>query len=330
MGRMATIPLIRPDLTQGDREAVACQLPRSPFRDDHLVRRWEATWSQLWNRTAVLFDDPVDVIVALKSALAWPDGARIAVGTDLHSAWREGFAAAWLRVVYHDVDPTQTPAFPDDGRFSGVLVGHFQGLPVLPPNGPGVVLEDLSSMPLPLPGTGCGDVQLMVMDGNAMIQGGNAALVLCRDGQIAARLMAKRRPPSALMAALGLSQLQQIKTLLARRDLLASRYLCMRPGGLFDLPTVPDTPRWWHGFHLSFKQKSRREGLRHFLHKAHIRTGPAWHFSFPEVENMTWRQRLDSHTLALPLYASLNDTDQKRVINRIHRWVSRGGPTSPQ
>ncbi|HIJ82710.1 MAG: hypothetical protein HW380_50 [Magnetococcales bacterium] len=325
MRKKTTIPLMRPDLTRLDLDAVAGQLSLSPFRNDELVSQWQLAWSELWNRRAILFDDPVDAILALKDVLGWRDGARIAAGSGMHPAWREGFAAAWIRVVFHDVEPTYPLSISRDGGFSGVFVDHFQGIPVSAPDGPGTVLEDLSSMPAPLPGTGYGAVQLMVLDGNAMIQGGNAALILCRDASMAAQLQARRHPPSALMAALGMSQFRQMEPLLARRSSLASRYLAIRTGGMFGMPSV--TPRWWHGFYLWFDEESQRDGLCHFLRKGGILAESTGYFSSPEVEHMTWQRRFARHGLALPLYASLNDQEQKRIINRIHRWVHRGGPS---
>ncbi|MBF0133548.1 MAG: hypothetical protein HQL75_13305 [Magnetococcales bacterium] len=321
-----TIPLMRPDLTTMDRDALAHQLGIFPFQDERLVMRWELAWSQLWGRKAILFDDPVDCIVALKGALGWRDGDRIAVGAGMHPAWREGFDAAWMRVVYHDQDPWERPNFPAGGDFVGVMMEHFQGVVVPVPTGSWVVLEDISSMPAPLPGTGRGDIQLMVLDGNAMIQGGNAGLVMCRDERLMARLQAHRRYPSALMARVGLSQLEQMYALLNRRSLLASRYLALRTGGWFFMAPGGCLPRWWHGFTLMFHDPSRREGLRKFLHKGNIQTGSPWSFSCPEVQAMVGRRRLEGHGLTLPLYASLSDAEQKKIINRIHRWVGRGGP----
>ncbi|MBF0146182.1 MAG: DegT/DnrJ/EryC1/StrS family aminotransferase [Magnetococcales bacterium] len=322
MSERTVIPLVRPDLTRKDLEAVGRQMVSAPFRDDALVDRWESMWAQIWRREAILFDDPVDAVVALKEVLGWRDGVRVAAGAGMHPAWREGFAAAWIRVVHHDTAPQQTPVISSDGGFAAVFVEHFQGIPIPVPVGQGVVLEDLSSMPLPLPGTGEGAIQLMLLDGNAMIQGGNAALILCREGALASRFREYRTPPSGLVAALGMSQLEQRECLLQRRTLLASRYRAMRSGGWFKIPSGT-SERWWHGFHLMFEHEAQRDGLMAFLRKGGILAGPAWPFSFPEVENMACRRQLERLGLALPLYASLTDAQQKRIINRIHRWVGR-------
>lgn len=322
-----TIPLSRPDLTEQDWAAVERQLKLAPFSDDDGVYHWEEMWSQIWGRRAIVFADSLDAVMALKIALGWRDGACIATGAGLHPAWREGCARAWIRLVYHDMDPLRIPTFPDSVGFSGVWVDHFAGRPVQVPKGPGWVVEDLSNVPLPLPTTGQGDLQVMVLDGNAMIQGGGAVVILCHDAGLANRIAkARSHPPSALMAALGISQLNQRDMLLTRRSVLADRYLQLRTGGWFSKPESLVTGRFWPGFYLLFDDEGRKDGLRQFLATGGILSASPWPFTFPEVRDMYWRQRFESLGLALPLYASLSDAEQKKIINRIHRWVGRGGP----
>ncbi|MBF0418623.1 MAG: DegT/DnrJ/EryC1/StrS aminotransferase family protein [Magnetococcales bacterium] len=322
-----TIPLLRPDLTEQDWAVMDRQWGLAPFSDDDGVRYWEGMWSRIWERRAIVFSDAVDAVRALKTGMGWRDGVCVATGTDLHPAWREGCEQAWIRLVYHDVDPQSTPIFPDSSGYSGVWVGHHYGRPVLPPKGPGLVVEDVSSTPLPLPMTGQGDVQLMVLDGNAMIQGGGAVVILCRDSGLATRIaQARATLPSALMVALGISQLTQCDLLMARRAELADRYLALRTGGWFAKPEKPATGRYWSGFYLLFNDEGRKEGLRQFLARGGILSASPWPYTFPEVCDMHWRRRLETLGLALPLYASLSDAEQKHIINRIHRWVNRGGP----
>ncbi|MBF0108194.1 MAG: DegT/DnrJ/EryC1/StrS family aminotransferase [Magnetococcales bacterium] len=322
------IPLGRPDMTRRDRDAVEWRMKCAPFGDAALVERWERMWSSSWGREAVLFDDPLDVAMALKQVFRWGDGARIAAGGGMHPAFREGFAAAWLRVVHHDLQPDQPHRFAGGGDFVAAWVEHFQGLPVSISGGPGMVVEDVTSTPLPLPGVGEKMIQVMVLDGNAMLQGGNAALLLCRDPALAVQFRALRHPPSGLVVALGMSQLSQWELFLGRRTQLAERYLRLRSGGWFTVPGRAVEKRWWHRFHLTFAEEGRRDGLRDFLGRGGIMTDSAWPFSFPEVANMACRKDYECRTLALPLYASLTDGEQKRIINRVHRWVERGGPRS--
>ncbi|MBF0424054.1 MAG: hypothetical protein HQL73_13800 [Magnetococcales bacterium] len=124
-GDQAIIPLHRPDLTALDGEAVARQLAVSPFFDDTLVSRWEQVWSQVWERRAVMFDDPEAAMGAIKEALEWDDGTRIAAGAGWHPAWREGCAAAWIRIDTLDANVS----IPVHGPCPGVVIEHFQGLP---------------------------------------------------------------------------------------------------------------------------------------------------------------------------------------------------------
>ena len=329
---MNAIPLIRPDLTGADEQALLAQLRTAPFRDDALLRRWEAAWETLWQRRAVAFADPVAAVAALKETLAWPAGARIAADPLLAPGWREGCDAAWLHLDRRDADPVTGqgrgpwPTPPTAAGHGAAWVVHAFGLPNPVATDHPVLLEEVSGLVKPLPGSGHGTVQLLLLGGNAILQGGESCLLLSRDERLIAGLAQRRRhPPGAAACALGLSQLARLDRHLERRTRLAERYLALRGRGLVGFPSSPGAVRAWELLHLLLPDRAHRDGLRAFLHKAGIGAdGPVWSQP-PDLAALPGLARFADTALALPLYAALDDREQKKIINRLHRWLERTG-----
>ena len=330
---VASIPLLRADLTRSDERAVRLQLASAPFQDAALLARWEAAWAVLWQRSAVACADPIQIIAALKRVLGWQAGDRIGVDPLLDPAWTEALAMAWLYPVWRDLDPNngqgQGPFLEDGptaGRLQAGFCQHPYGMPCrattehLP-----CWLEDLSALLRPLPSCGWGTVQLLYLSGNRMVAAGGSCLLLTQDEVLEREIRALRLPPPSPMAcALGLSQLRTLEVRLARRQELAERYLRqLRGQGLFQLPTMGGDGRLWEMFLLTMASEADLFSLQQFLQKAHIHAAsPLW---FRAVHGQSMHlpgfHSFQQRTLALPLYASLNDSEQKRLINRVNRWV---------
>ncbi|MBF0461008.1 MAG: DegT/DnrJ/EryC1/StrS aminotransferase family protein [Magnetococcales bacterium] len=327
------IPLVRADLTRSDAQAVRQQLATAPFQDEAVLARWEAAWETLWHRAAVAFADPVGLILALKSVLGWRAGEQVGLDPLLDPAWREALATAWLYPAWRDVDPHSGQgrgAFVPDGAAGGPvragLCQHPFGLPGQP-TGEGVPfwLEDISSVLSPRPGCGWGDVQVVYLSGNRLVAAGGSALLLTRDEAFGDALRRVRRPPGPLACALGLSQLRSLASRLARRQELAERYRQLRGRGWFQWPVAREEGRVWEMFLLTMASEVELSALQQFLQVSQIHAAsPIWfrpanplagpgHFS-------GWQQ-FQARMLALPLYASLTDPEQKRIINRVQRWV---------
>lgn len=319
--KFVNIPLIRPDLVERDVALLLEQLAREPFHDELWLNRWEACWATLWNRPAVAFADAAELVRALKAVLQWRSGDKIAVGPFLEPVWWQGFAAAWLSLV---TDSGYELAALSESTLRAVIHHHPFGLPVGRPKGNHFTLEEVSSVLKPIPGCGEGDVQMMVLDGNRMIQGGASALLLSKDTSLIRALKKERRYlPSSGLCCLGLAQLARLDTMLARREVLASRYLAMRDRGVFGKPLVPAQGRMWDGFALMFSTGEQRDRLQKHLNAAGISAAsPIW-YALSAVGRSLDLDQYRQQALSLPLYASLTDTEQKKIINRVHRWIER-------
>lgn len=329
------IPLIHAEITHADEQAVRSQLHRAPFTDGALLSRWEAAWARLWDRPALAFAQPVEPILALKRLLGWRSGDWVGSDPLLDPAWTEAFAAAWLHLSWRDIDPRtgrgqgggvthQRPAWQGGTRRAGLSV-HPYGLPTgVPELGVPFWLEEISSIIRPLPGVGWGDVQLLHLSGNRMVAAGDSCLLLTQDTALYRALQARRRqPPSALACALGLSQLAGLEARLDRRLVLAERYRYLRSRALFRLPDAAPASRVWEMFMVEMRQMPERMALQAFLQKAKIYAGsPVW-FQTVVDNALPGLERFQERVLALPLYAALTCQEQKRVINRLHRWVER-------
>ncbi|MEO5376742.1 MAG: DegT/DnrJ/EryC1/StrS family aminotransferase [Magnetococcus sp. DMHC-6] len=318
------LPLARPELTEGDVERVLEQLARAPFQESRPLLAWEYAWSQLWERSAVAFADPSALILALKEVLGWRSGEGVWADSLLHPVWREGLAAAWLSLELLDMDPLTGFGIrsPEGGRR---VVGHPFGLVQAFSDEDGFVLEDISALLKPRVGSGNGAVQLAYLDGNAMVCAGASCVALSRDAALIAALRQVRtHPPGPASCVLGLATLERLDWTLKRRQELAENYLALYDRGRFIKPCQPAAGRAWDGFFISFTTRSSCLQLQNFLTTAGIGCGPPVWFSIPERGHLPGLNRFLENSLALPFYASLRDQEQKRVINRVHRWVERG------
>ncbi|MBF0154422.1 MAG: DegT/DnrJ/EryC1/StrS aminotransferase family protein [Magnetococcales bacterium] len=333
---LPAIPLAWADLTREDEQAVCAALARNPWFDAELLMRWEQAWSVLWERPAVAFADPVELIAALKSRLQWPSGSGIAADALLEPVWREACAASWLHLIWHDVDP-RTGLIAERGS-NLVPVGsgpvqagfwrHGFGQPTRPSvawEPPPFLMEEISSVVVPLPGCGWGGVQLVHFDGNGILPGGVGSLLLSNNAALVEDLRRLRRhPPGSAACALGLSLLSRLDLVLARRQHLAARYLAMVPRNLFQLPLSAVHERGWGGFFLAMDDPAYREELQAFLARSGIdAAAPVWYQPDPSAGQLPGVRRFLACALAIPFYPALAEGAQKRVINRIHRWVGR-------
>ena len=325
----SSIPLVSADLTTADERAVRSQLIRSPFGDDALLTRWEAAWEDLWSRSAVAFAEPKALILALKSVLGWRSGDCIGADALLEPAWTEALDAAWLSRVWRDIDPStgqgQGRFRPWDGTLRAGFATHAYGLPsVCTEQAAPFWLEEISSIVRPMPNCGWGDVQLLHLSGNRMLTAGASCLLLSKDEALCRALKTLRpHPPSALACALGLSQMQSLNVRLERRRERAERYReLLHPQGLFCLPVYGAVERVWETFLLAMPSTETRLMLQQFLQKSHVfSASPLW-FRQKRTEDLPGFNRFHRSVLALPLYASLEETQQKRIINRVNRWVA--------
>lgn len=351
------IPLVRADLTEADQEAFLRQIDKNPFHDSPLVERWESRWRDLWDRPCVAYATPSELLACLKKNRPWPDGLAIHTSPLLPPHWREALEENWLRPRPHDVTtasgqeqwPATAPSAVATNRPSPIrLLQHTFGLPAQAPAPTtdtgksrqwGEDMEEISALLKPLPGHPKRAMQWMVLDGNRMIQGGGSCLLFADDqGLIEALKRDRQRPPSGPLCALGLSQLSRLEAQLTRREQLAHRYLDLRVREEILLPPATG-PRRWETFVLRFHSRQKRLGLQQFLRKAGIGAAPPlWYPAAPPPIGREPAPRannehapllcLQERSLALPLYASLTDPAQKKIINRIHRWLERGGPTA--
>ncbi len=320
------IPLVRADLTGADQRALAHHWQRNPFADDGSPDGLEADFSHLWQRPAVAFAEPVELVAALKSVLGWPSGRRLHGHPLLAPAWREAFAAAWLHLDFFDIDaisgrgrrPPATDTSPPR------LMVHPFGLPDPAISRDGFVLEEVSSLVKPWPGSGDGSLQLLQLDGNRILQAGGCCLALSRDAALIRALKkCRRHSPGPAARILGRSQLAQLDRFLARRQRLADRYLALHHRQMVTWPSPPGTVRAWDGFFLHLADAPARMELAAFLNQSGIgAASPVW-FTPPGDRTRPGLRRFMDTALALPLYAALGDHEQKRIINRLHRWLQR-------
>ncbi|MBF0453320.1 MAG: DegT/DnrJ/EryC1/StrS family aminotransferase [Magnetococcales bacterium] len=330
--RPITIPLVRGDLTQEDQRALLQQAVTDPRKKNQPLERWEAAWQAVWQRPCVAFADPSELLTALKDLLGWASGLTLQTSPLLHPIWREAMEEAWL--IPSGKNPIDNLGREDplsSGETAPRWVQHLFGLPAAVDPQPSIVLEEVSSLIKPLASRVNSLVQLMVLDGNRMIQAGATALVFSQDGDLIEALRnIRKRPPAPAIAAFGLSQLKRLDDLITRRELLASRYLRLRDRQQFTPPPVPEGGRRWESYVIDLPSREKRQGLQFFLNKAGIGAAPPlwYHVAKPQTNDAQAQAlaHLQENALALPLYAHLSDRDQKRIINRVHRWVERGGP----
>lgn len=338
-----TIKLFQADLTVADDLAVRLQSTKAPFIDPPLLAQWESTWQHLWERSALAFATPNHLIMTLKTVLGWHSGNQVGCDPLLHPAWNESFNHSWLKPLFRDVDPHTgqgygpfiDPTITHKLKLCAGLVQHTFGkiTPLNTHNTP-FLMEDISSILKPIPGCGKGDVQLLLLDGNSMLSAGASCLILSKDDSLIQTLRPLRHnPPGPLACALGLSQLKSLNHRLERRQKLAENYGNLYHQNCFQLPTMNDSNRVWEMFLLSMKNHNDWLDLRAFLNKSGIMANtPLWpktNHTHPTRNPLPGLYHFQQHTLALPLYASLSDTQHKKICNRLHRWIQRHVKKNP-
>ncbi|MBF0137691.1 MAG: DegT/DnrJ/EryC1/StrS family aminotransferase [Magnetococcus sp. DMHC-1] len=330
-----TIPLARADITRDDENAVRAALARNLWYDADLLAQWEQAWSVLWDRPAVAFADPVELIALLKQRLHWPSGAAIAADALLEPAWREACSAAWLHLVWHDLDPRTgllreqgtTLVPPGSGPLQAGFWRHGFGQPTRPDvswEPPPLLMEEISGVVVPRLGCGWGGIQVAHFDGNRILPGVGAVLLSNKASLVADLRHMRRHPPGSAACALGLSLLSRLDTILAKRQQLAAAYLDMHPRGRLHLPASAAQDRSWEGFFLLLNNPTDRDALRGFLARSRIdAASPVWYQPDTAARQLPGVRTFLERSLAIPFYPALETATQKKIINRIHRWVER-------
>jgi UDP-4-amino-4,6-dideoxy-N-acetyl-beta-L-altrosamine transaminase len=130
--------------------------------------------------------------------------------------------------------------------------------------------------------------------------------------------------------ALGWSQLQRLNQFLERRRQMAARY----DQSLKDLPgrhLTPGAYKTGHAYHLYVWLEERRDELFAFLnareifpqvHYIPVHTMPYYQQRYPENANhkLKHAESFYSQAMSLPLYPSLSDDDQNRVIAAVREF----------
>lgn len=129
-----------------------------------------------------------------------------------------------------------------------------------------------------------------------------------------------------LQGALGLSQLKQLQSFLARRRQLAAQYDDLLAGLPLTRPAQhPDTNSSWHLYvvrvpaerHTAVFEALRAAGLGVNLHYIPVHTQPYYQAmgfaagQFPHAESYY------AEAISIPLYPGLSDSDQKRVVQEL-------------
>ncbi|MBF0186548.1 MAG: hypothetical protein HQL50_01330 [Magnetococcales bacterium] len=302
----------------------------------------------------VAFATPQALVQALKESLGWQDGAYVVSGPLLHPAWREAFSAAWIRLAYRDLQPEsgiqQGEIVAQEGGECGGVVAGMRSYPfgqvaeTVAPTSPlrrddaFTVLDDLSGVVtldeegvLPATPSGAHHLRLMLMTGDSPVPVGNLCLVAGRDSIVMERLQrARRQLPSVASTALAISLIRNWPERAARRRALASRYTgLIRTRGLITLPAAVEQRRW-PLYPILAADEKMCDALRAFLLRGGVASGAVSGFRMPDVcrdamlmNHMPGVRHLASHGLLIPLYASLTESRQKRIINRLNRWLQR-------
>ncbi len=136
-----------------------------------------------------------------------------------------------------------------------------------------------------------------------------------------------------IAAAIGISQLARTRRLLERRSALARRY----HKGLSDLPLIlpPTAPEGsTHSWHLYVVQLTEKaplardevlrvlydEGIECNVHYIPLHMQPYWRDRYNLLpEQFPNSQRLAQRSFSLPLYTTMTDADQNRVIHALRR-----------
>ncbi|MBF0588659.1 MAG: DegT/DnrJ/EryC1/StrS family aminotransferase [Magnetococcales bacterium] len=334
--RTISIPLARPDLTLEDLESLTAL--DAPWREDPaLISRWEAIWSRTWGRPALAFRNLHCALQCLAKAQRWSIDTTIWTTPLLPHHWHEALDGTGLtrRMVAINPETGHTlPTMNHRDPYAITTVHHHAGAPHPKPDHPTrFILESIDDTPIPSPKCGWGTVQIAAPQGDHIITGGGC-VVLSMDHTLIDHMRDHRaHTPCSAVCTLGITQMGRIRKTLQARLERAEQYMRMRPHGYFKMPQKSVQGRSWGGFTLYLPNQMMRDALRRFLQEAGIGAdGPAWSTHTPSHQKIEipGLQSYLERTLVLPLYASLTSGDQKRIINRIHRWAERTKKASQQ
>ncbi|MBF0382128.1 MAG: DegT/DnrJ/EryC1/StrS family aminotransferase [Magnetococcales bacterium] len=331
-----TIPLTRPDFSKEDKREFLKQIGSNNLADDNLVKQWESAWEDIWQRGCVAFADPNELILNLKNILGLQPGCQIYCSPLLHPIWKEALLNCWLNPNIQNVLSATGQERWNDKNFQSVaqpagqkinrLVQHNFGIPATMDSGFEKTVEDISAILKPInPEQGfTSKAQLLLLDGNRMVQGGATCLLLSKDNELVCAMRKDRlKAPAAAICSVGLSQLKRLDDLIECREKLAKRYLELYTKNSITLPPSPVGGRRWESFIIQLTNQTKQQELQLFLNKAGIAAAPPIWYHLPDVEDDQPLSKLQKQSLAIPLYASLSKEEQKKIINRIHRWVER-------
>ncbi|MEG3638342.1 hypothetical protein [Magnetococcus sp. PR-3] len=322
------IPLYHPDLTQQDRDRVL-QALTPPWQDEAACQQLEQAWHNHWQRPVVAFAHPTAAIQALAELFSWRMGDAIALSPLANPEWSEalqhaGLYPAWLDLeIPHGLGSGQPMGLACcAGQLQGWMRFGFAGQQDTTPLPPHVTpLEVLDHCLIPASPMATSSIGLLHLGANGPLQGGEITLVsMAHASEVEQLRTCRQQLPSRSALALALSQTSQYQSLMASRAQRAQRYLdLLRPRNRFSVPTAR---QHWSRFTLWMTDHQQAQELYTFLHSAQI--GCCLGHPLPPPHEGAGLHHWYQHALQVPLYAALKDGDQKRIINRIHRWVERG------
>lgn len=190
-----------------------------------------------------------------------------------------------------------------------------------------------------------GTLGCLSFNGNKIITTGGGGMLLCRDEDLARRarhLASQAKVPGSpyyhdctgynyrlpnLLAALGVAQMEQLDSLLRKRQQLATTYREQLPGVQFQKTHPFCRPNHW----LTTIYTHRKEAILQFLQARHIQARSLWtpikqlpmYQECLYISRENHSQHLFEHCLSLPSSASLTETDQLRVIEAIKAALLR-------
>lgn len=191
-----------------------------------------------------------------------------------------------------------------------------------------------------------GDLGVLSFNGNKVITAGGGGMLLTRNDRqaAAARRLIRQTAQngdgrgrgavtfnyrlSSLQAALGLAQLEQLDSFLARQRAIAARYGdALRGSAVLIAPRVPDAARpsyWLYPIRLASRRAGARDAaIRHFA--AHgVEANPLWQPMHSLAANRacarrggTHAARLYAQTICLPSRAGLSPAELERCLDAV-------------
>ncbi|WP_130469819.1 DegT/DnrJ/EryC1/StrS family aminotransferase [Candidatus Magnetaquicoccus inordinatus] len=323
------------ELTDHDLLAVQQQLRHAPFVDQQTLSQWEGLWEKEWQRFALAFADPEELLRSLRLLFAWPPGQPFALDPFLEPIWQEAVSANSLWPCWPDLQPCSGELRPPFIDRQGMVVPELsialqsRGWPMPDTKqSQQLCIEEISATPLANGRGGEGCIQLYFAGGNQWLAAGGSALLLTDDAALYAQLRTLRqRIPTPVACAVGIAQWRSLPQRWQRRQELWTRYQqLLRGQGCWQLPQGQQRDRCWPFYGLRLASLSLRQQLQGYLQRVAISAAPPCWFTLP-AEGAYWPgwQAFNGQRLAIPCHAALDDREQKHIINRLHRWVSAHG-----